>query len=160
MLTQEVVKSLFTYSPDTGELRNKVKRAQRSKIGDSPGYINHDGYLRIQIKGKNYMAHRIIWLYVYGEWPINQLDHINGIPSDNRISNLRPATNSENRQNLHRAHKNNKSGFLGVGKNWNKWKACIKINNKLIYLGSYKTPQEAHKVYMEAKRRIHHACTI
>ncbi len=106
------------------------------------------------------MAHRLAWLYVHGTWPAMRVDHRNGNPADNRIRNLRLATNSENRQNLHKAHKNNLSGLLGVSRNGNNWAATIKINGKRIGLGTYKTAEAAHAVYLVAKRELHHAHTI
>jgi hypothetical protein len=160
MLTCARLKAIIDYDPKTGAMTNKVRRSQRSGIGDPAGSVNHDGYIRIKIEGRNYMAHRLAWLYVHGTWPAMRVDHRNGNPADNRIRNLRLATNSENRQNLHKAHKNNLSGLLGVSRNGNNWAATIKINGKRIGLGTYKTAEAAHAVYLVAKRELHHANTI
>lgn len=160
MLTHEHLKAILHYDKGTGAITNKVRRALRSAIGSAAGSINHDGYIRIKIEGHSYMAHRLAWFYVHGAWPSARVDHRNGNPADNRIDNLRLATLSENRQNLHKAHKNNLSGLLGVSRNGNNWKAAIKIDGKRIGLGTHKTAEAAHAAYLAAKREVHHASTL
>lgn len=96
------------------------------------------------IDGENYLAHRLAWLYVYGEWPKNQIDHINRIKTDNKIKNLRDVTNSTNQHN-NAIRRHNTSGTTGVMtlKSKNSWGAQIYVNNKRIYLGVFKTKEEA-----------------
>lgn len=98
----------------------------------------------MMIDGKNYLAHRLAWFYVYGEWPKNQIDHINRIKTDNRIFNLRDVDNSTNQHN-NALRKHNTSGTTGVMncKSRNCWGAQIYVNNKRIYLGIYKTKEDA-----------------
>ena len=159
-ITQELLHELFTLRED-GELVRKVSTARRVKIGDIAGTIHHaTGYRRIRVNGKQYRAHRLIWFMVHGKFPVNMLDHINGNKLDNRISNLREATHQENMQNKTKARLDNKSGFLGVSLNKGRFRANIKLNGKLKYLGLFDTPKEAHEAYLKAKREHHEFCTI
>lgn len=89
-LTQDLLKSLLTYDPDTGVFRRAGKIITTK---------NTTGYIQISVKGRKYCAHKLAWLYVYGEYVPGDLDHINRIRDDNRIANLRKVTRSENCQN-------------------------------------------------------------
>ena len=155
MLTQEKVKELFHYEPDTGNLVWRVDCGAHKVAGKIAGYLNNEGYLRIRIDGKGYQAHRLIWLYVNGAWPVNEIDHVNGVRNDNRISNLREVTNSQNLQNQRKPSLNNTSGFLGVSAYGGKWLAQIKLSGKKQHIGYYDTPAEAHAAYIAKKREIH-----
>src|SRR6185369_10895033 len=99
---------------------------------------NHQGYWRIFIYGKAYLGHRLVWLYVYGEWPRGDIDHVNRTRSDNRLCNLRVATRSQNLGNMGRRPVNT-SGYKGVTwhKRAEKWLAQISVNRKNIYLGLF-----------------------
>jgi hypothetical protein len=88
-----------------------------------------------------------------GELPKEQVDHINGIKDDNRWINLRGATNGENQQN--RKNQKNKSGYRGVHPIGNRWQTLIRVNKKLIHIGCFETPKEAHIAYLEAKAKYH-----
>ena len=101
-------------------------------------------------------AHRLAWFFVYGEWPQKQIDHINGNKSDNRISNLRLATASQNLSNKG-ITKSNTSGYKGVSFNRTKkkWMASIKVNKKSINLGYFLTPEEASEAYKAAAIKHH-----
>ncbi len=105
---------------------------------------NREGYIWISINYKNYSAHRLAWKFFYGDWPKNDIDHINGIKSDNRISNLRCVSKAENNKNTP-MRKTNTSGFVGVY--WNRfsngWDAKIGVSGKLLNIGRYKTFDEA-----------------
>jgi len=92
--------------------------------------------------------------------PSEQIDHINGIRHDNRISNLRLATNKQNCQNTKQARVNNKSGFLGVSPSGDKFISTIQKNGKQLYLGTFETKEEAHEAYLNEKRKLHEFCTI
>ena len=118
------------------------------------------GYIQIRIDGSLYYAHCLAWLYVYGVWATNQLDHKDTIRHHNWIENLRDVTNSENAQNRIKANTNNSTGFLGVSLHHGKYPATITIDGKNKYLGRFETPEEAHEVYLEAKRIHHSTCTI
>lgn len=123
----------------------------------------HDGgqgYLNVQVEKKGYRAHRLAWFYVYGVWPIGEIDHINGIRSDNRIKNLRDVHRSVNQQNRKAPQKNNKCGLLGVTAAGHKFKATVRVGNKSHHAGTFSSPQEAHEAYLKAKRALHPGCTI
>ena len=134
-LTAEYLRSVLHYSPETGIFTWKVSTAHRVKVGDVAGSQNGLGYLSIQLQSRPQLAHRLAWLYVYGSWPKDQLDHINRNRSDNRISNLREVSNKQNMQNASKPS-NNTSGHPGVywHKQRSKWVAQIKHNYKQINL--------------------------
>jgi len=154
MLTQAQVKELFHYDPCSGNLIWINDHKANKVAGKVAGCIQLS-YIRIKIYGNYYLAHRLIWLWHYGYFPKNNIDHINGVGTDNRIKNLREANHSQNMQNQQKAQKNNKSGYLGVSPSGKKWKARIFINNKEIYIGSFSIPEDAHKAYLAKKREIH-----
>ena len=140
MITQQHLKSIFNYNPETGVFTRAVKR-KRYDIGTTVGSKMPSGYMRTRIDGKDFYLHRLAWLYVHGCWP-SEIDHINRDKSDNRIKNLRDVTRSENGLNTG-IRKTNTSGFTGVSKFRNKWRAYRDLNGKRTYLGMYDTPQEA-----------------
>jgi len=147
VLTQKRVKEIFDYDPDTGVFTWADSRNNHVKIGDVAGFYHPSGYRSLQISKVKYYAHRLAWLYVYGELP-EEIDHINQIKDDNRIENLRVVDRSANMQNAP-IRKDNKSGCHGVSHCLGKWRARIVVNKKEIYLGSYVTKSEAI-----AKRKI------
>jgi hypothetical protein len=162
-LTQEFLKSQLRYDPETGvfgRIPGQVHGGGR--LGSVGGFA--DGYLVIGVGGRRYQAHRLAWLYVHGEmpkWPAQQIDHINGDRSDNRISNLRLATGAVNTQNMRGAHGNNKnSGLLGAHKSGTRWQSVISVHGKNHHLGVFSTPEEAHAAYVTAKRVLHPGCTL
>lgn len=156
-LTQQRLKELLSYDPETGLFINLTQRRPQAKIGSVAGCKHYSGYIHIKIDNKKYMAHRLAWLYVYGEMPKKELDHINEIKDDNRIVNLRLATHKENGQNVSSPRIDNNSGFRGVSwdKKAKKWCAQIGINGKYKNLGYFVTPEEAYEAYLKAKRKIH-----
>jgi len=106
------------------------------------------------IHDKRYQAHRVIWAMFHGEWPMNQIDHINGDRSDNRILNLREADFFQNSQNA-KIRRDNTSGYPGVtfSKDRNQWTARICINGKKIYLGYFLTAELATEARKEAEKK-------
>lgn len=159
-LTVEHLRSRVSYDPQTGHFTwSAICRGIRP--GQKAGMLNRYGYTVIMIDKVNYHAHRLAWLYVNGVWPKNLIDHINGQKSDNRITNLREATKSENGQNQRKAKAGSKSGILGAhphGKSG--WRASIVVGGVTMNLGTYRTPEEAHQAYIDAKRKHHKMCTI
>lgn len=150
IITQEELKLLFKYDTETGNFIRLTKTAYTVNIGDIAGTINFYGYVVIGIKRKYYTAHRLAWLYVYGEWPKDCIDHINGIKVDNRIENLRQATKQENSRNRGKT-KSNTSGYKGVflDTTTSKYVAIAVIDYKHIRLGLYDSAEDASKVYEE-----------
>lgn len=148
-LTQEKLKSLLNYNSETGTFTWKHAMGPgKPQSGREAGNPTTDGYLRIQIEGRTYTAHRLAWLYMHGVWPAPQIDHIYGVRTDNRISQLRLATHAQNNRNR-AMQRNNKSGFVGV--RWNKlakrWKAKICFEGKCIHLGYFSSAKDASEAY-------------
>ena len=140
ILTQDYLKSILWYDPETGFLFWMAKTSSKSSvcIGDRAGSIDHNGYVVIGINGNLYKAHRIIWMMCYGYLPPNQIDHQDHNPSNNRLENIRAVTRQENQRNA-QLRTDNKSGIIGVY--WHKqnlkWQAQIKIDGKTRYLGIF-----------------------
>lgn len=147
-----------SYDKDLGTFSWKKKR--QGVVSGKFGNVEKKGYGRVKILGKNYLLHRLAWFIVYRQWPKDQIDHINGDRSDNRISNLRVVDFSGNAQNRHGPQKNNKAGFFGVHVSGNKWRAQIRIDGKLKHIGLFDTPELASQAYIDEKRKVHVTCTI
>lgn len=159
MVTQERLKEVLEYNPENGRLHWKVKRSN-IPIGTPAGARDRGKYMRLRVDGRFYMAHRLVWLMFHGEWPKYQIDHINGDKVDNRIENLRDVPGGMNMENLRAPLRRNKCGFLGVYKSKNRYRADLTVKGKTKHIGSFKTPEEAHAAYIEAKRKLHAGCTI
>lgn len=162
-ITRQEILSRLLYDEGTGQFTRVVASGGWS-IGQIAGSINTNGHRQLNIGGKLIMAHRVAWFLVHGKWPAAEIDHINGVKDDNRISNLREVTHSQNLQNLRKARADNKSaGLLGVYRastKGSRWCAHITINGKRKNLGSYGTKHEAHQAYLTAKRELHSYSTI
>lgn len=143
MISLETVKENVHYNPVTGIFIWLVSNSNRVKIGDIAGVKDKSGYIKIGIKGKKYLAHRLAWFYVYEEWP-KELDHKDQIRDHNWIDNLRELTNQYNQRNTGN-RKNNKSGIKGVtfNKQNQKWFSSIMVDKRSKYLGSYSDFDEA-----------------
>ena len=153
-LTAQRLRELLHYDPETGLLTRKTTRGGQP-TGAIAGNVCTDGRVQVYIDGRNFKAHRLIWLWVTGQWPVNDVDHKDGIPSNNRWANLRDVPHAVNLQNRQRAPKHSSTGLLGVTKNRGGFGAQIKINGKRVWLGTFDTPEEAHRVAIDHKR-IHH----
>jgi len=142
-LPPDRLRRLFAYNKDTGVFTWYEARA-RVKAGSVAGSVNSEGYLGICVDKSVYLAHRMAWAYVYGEWPTMLVDHINGDPLDNRIENLRQATHSQNSQNS-KVSVANTSGTRGVSRvpKSEKWNARIGVERKRIVIGTFATKEEA-----------------
>jgi len=162
MLTAQILRELLNYNPETGIFTRKVVTCNKVKIGDIAGNLNHQGYIQLRVLGIIRQAHRLAWLYMTGNHPKGEIDHINGNRADNSFTNLRDVTKQQNIENQRLPQKGNKSKFLGVDyrSHKNKWVAQIQSNGVKHYLGIYNTPEEAHAAYTEAKRKLHSGCTL
>lgn len=164
-LTKKYVRECFDYSPDTGILewvdrpRHHFKsdsywrRCNAQWSGKEAANIAVNGYKRVNINGTVHLVHRIIWLYVFGAWPVG-IDHINGDRADNRMANLREATHEINSRNL-RLFVTNTSGVAGVSfdKQRGKWHAYIGVgDNARKTLGHFASKEEAAAARQGAER--------
>lgn len=147
MITQEYLKEILDYNPDTGIFTNKVTRNSRAVKGANLNPNNENGYGRVAINGERYYLHRLAWFYEYGTWPKNQIDHINGISTDNRINNLREVSSQQN--SFNRTPLNYTSKYKGVCKENSKWKAQIKINGFSKTIGRFDTEEKLQKHTMK-----------
>lgn len=161
-ITAEELRTRLRYDPDTGDF-TWLKHGWSTRIGTIAGYPNDRGYRNICLDGKFYRAHRLAWLYMTGEWPEQEIDHINCAKSDNRWHNLRDIGRTMNAQNERFARSNSTHGFLGAvyrgGKNGH-WKANIAVDGVKRAWGRFPTAEAANAAYIEEKRRVHPGCTI
>lgn len=146
---------VLSYDPESGLLRWKIS-GRSMKTGDvcaqSP---NGKGYLFVRVDRVSYLQHRVAWLLMTGIWASNQIDHKNGRRSDNRLSNLRVVSREWNCQNRIVANRKSKTGLLGVIVHKKRFRAAIKVDGRLVRLGSFDTAMEAHLAYMQAKQKFH-----
>ena len=152
----EFLRSALDYSQTTGVFTWKVKPAQCTQIGDVAGGINKRGRMMISYQRRLYQAHRLAWLYVHGSLPADQIDHIDGDRLNNAIDNLREATNQQNAANRP-ALRTNRHGAKGVAiarrvRKPARYRARIRVNNKLIHLGYFPTSDEAAAAYLSAAK--------
>jgi hypothetical protein len=160
-VTAERLRQLFDYNPATGDFVAKTSRGGHF-AGRVAGARKEQrcGHIYICIDRRLYLAHRLAFLWMTGEWPKLEVDHINCNGSDNRWVNLRDVPGAVNLQNQIRPRKCNRSGFQGVSPNRKRWAAQIKACGAHIHLGTFDTPELAHAAYVEAKRRLHVGCTL
>ena len=147
-LTADALRTVFTYCPETGHFTRRGESLPSGRIATQ-------GYRQIFLLGRRYMAHRLAWLYIYGEWPIDQIDHINQCKDDNRIQNLRVVNRKQNAENV-TMFSHNTSGRRGVC--WNervgRWQADIRHHKQSIYLGRFDTIIDAVAARMRAEREL------
>ena len=157
-MTADIFASL-SYCPESGELR-WIRSSPRTPAGTVAGCATNRGYISVRIRGREYKAHRVAWLLAYGDWPKGDIDHINGVKSDNRLLNLRDVSRSVNCQNKKTARRDSSTGVLGVTKSGRLFRALIQVNGRPVRLGSFATVQEASVAYLLAKRQFHEGNTI
>ena len=156
-LTAEFVRSLLDYDPKTGIFRWKVQHGGMNNR-DVAGHLNPKGYIQISINYRLYRAHRLAFLVTTGNWPKGDIDHKNRIKHDNRLENIRPASQSNNLANQLGSPGRRKSKFKGVYKiaerNTGKiWIAEIRVNNQRIRLGRFEREEDAYMAYMAAAKK-------
>ena len=157
-LSQEFLLETFMYDPDSGNLFWRKAPRRNLPAGSIAGRIHRDGYIQINMKQVSYQAHRLIWIMVHGSIPEDvKIDHKNLIRSDNRLDNLRLATDVQNRANAPKIHKNSSSVYKGVSfhKSTGKWQAQITYENEYIFIGHFDTEEEAGEAYQFIARKLH-----
>jgi hypothetical protein len=156
VIDYEELRRILDYNFITGEFRWRPRPNLSVRKWSLAGGINGDGYIEIKISRKRYLAHRLAWLYMTGEWPPIIIDHANGIQINNTWINIRAATISQNRCNSKRGP-GNKSGYKGVtwSKRSKKWMAQIGWERKTFYLGVFDDPELAHEAYKIAAKNLH-----
>lgn len=145
MLTKEQLHAYHTYFEYDGiNLINKITRNSRAMKGVIAGNMGNRGYLVVRLNYKPILVHRIVWEMCNNtSIPSGmQIDHINGIRTDNRIENLRLVTNHENRKNQ-KLRVDNKSGYNGIGRRKGSWEARIRVNGETLYIGRFKDVEDA-----------------
>lgn len=140
-ISQAEVRGRYDYNQDTGIFTCKA-------TGKVAGVPNARGYLFVRLGGRNVGLHRLVFMWMYGHWPLDMVDHVNGNPSDNRLVNVRPATATQNAQNK-RPYGENNYGYKGVRRRKDgRWQACITVNgHKRLIRGTYESAYAAHRAY-------------
>ena len=152
ILTRARLLEVLSYDPEAGVFRWKVSRGTR-KAGATAGNRRVDGYSYIKIDEVLYRSTRLVWLWMYGRWPREHIDHIDGNTSNDRINNLREASRSQNLGNRKR-NKNNSSGFKGVHARGNLFRAYVTKDGKRFHLGVFHSAIEAHNAYMVKAKEL------
>lgn len=155
-LTARHLRSLLRYDEATGEFT----WISGQRAGMRAGYSVSTGYTKVNIEKVTYLAHRLAWLYMHGEWPKQHIDHLNGKGRDNRIANLRDVSQGINLQNKRAAQSNSTTGILGVSMKRGKYKARVAVGGIAHHIGTFLTLEEAHAAYLSKKRELHIGCTI
>jgi hypothetical protein len=169
-LTHEMLKTLLSYDTDTGifvwkerplimyKSQRECTRFNNQYAGKVATTLSKRGFYQIHIFMKSYKAITLAWFYAHGKWPKSCLDNIDSDKLNLKIKNIREATKTDIQQSRYKPDAKNKTGLIGVvpvkylGET--RYKARININRKTFYLGMYKTPEEAHEAYVNAKRQI------
>jgi len=162
-LTAEYARDCFDYAPETGKVtwrrrprehfkRNRAYLMWNTRFAlQEAGWLQPDGYINVGVNRAKHKLHRVVWLMMKGEWPKDQIDHINHIRTDNRWANLRETTNLENGRNQGKPV-NNTSGVTGVSwhKQRKKWTAYINVNGHKYHLGIFTNIQDASNAVASA----------
>jgi hypothetical protein len=153
--SKEDLLQVLDYDKENGCFYNKKTRGAALN-GYTAGCKKANGYVYVGVFRRQILCHRLVWFVEHGVWPLMVLDHIDGDKSNNRILNLRLATYSQNSINR-KVMANSKTQLKGVwfNKKKNRYRACVRCDNKRIYLGSYRTPEEAHAAYVAKAAELH-----
>lgn len=173
--TPDELRQLLRYEPETGKLfwrergpewfqKTEKRTADHACANWNSRYAGKETFVRTDSEGRKraeifarpHKAHRVIWAMVHGEWPTHTVDHEDLDPGNNRLNNLRAATESQNQHNRTKTRANT-SGFKGVfrDKRRGAWFAAITVNSRSIYLGAYATPEDASRAYADAAAKYH-----
>lgn len=159
MLSAERLRSVLDYSPETGVFLWKIRCGTKYPVGSIAGSKERAGYIKIGVDRRVYKAHRLAYLYMTGGWPKEDIDHINEIKDDNRWLNLRNANDSQNKANTRKYRRRKYDLPKGVDfrpdKKSKPYVARVRVRGKIIHLGYYASPEEAHSVYCIGAQRYH-----
>lgn len=156
-ITSARLRHLFFYDPLTGAFTRAVG-VKGGRAGAGAGHLKDNGYIHFSVDGKKYGAHRLAWLFVHGEMPPGDIDHIDGNRANNAIANLRSVDRSTNLENIRSAKSHNKSTrLLGAYPVSGSDSYCskIQVRGKSMHLGCFATAEEAHSAYIAAKSNLH-----
>ena len=165
IVTPERVRELLSYNPETGEFYRKKRLAQRHQEGDRADFVvtggRLAGYRRVSFDSMRFLAHRLAWFYVYGEWPKLMIDHINQDKGDNRICNLRLADDALNQQNICQAQKNNGQGIRGASNHGDgkHFRVRVGMHKRYYDFGLFQSAGKAGEAYTLAKRLLQDGCS-
>lgn len=149
------LREILSYDPDTGHFMWRWGHRRRLGKDGTTGHLSKAGYVQIYVDNVNQRAHRLAWLYVYGEYPHGYIDHINGNKADNRIANLRDTSPLVNAQNRRPVERDTTSGYAGVAPFRGGYRADIEASGIRHYLGYYETAKEAAAAYEAGRRLLH-----
>ncbi len=149
--SQEFLNNRFYLDPEDGNLYNKYDVNYNSLAGSESGFVTKAGYKEVTIDGFGYRVHRVIWKMLYNEEP-QTIDHIDRNKLNNRPENLRICTDSYNVYNVSDSRYIGESGYRGVYKHKNKWRAVSSFNSVKKHIGLYSTPEEAYAAYLEVNK--------
>lgn len=154
MITQDYLRSILSYDSETGLFTWLVSKSNRAPVGSSAGSKDYHGYVRIRIDGRTYSAQNLAWLYITGEYPYHIVDHENQVRDDNRWSNLRKATVSENNHNSCKPS-HNTSGIKGISLSKGKWRGRVKLLGIEYCTGSFSHKDEAIEALRLLRAKLH-----
>lgn len=162
MITAKELRERLRYDPETGIFTWRERAPhQRDPVGAVAGCCaGSTGYVEIMLNQVRYLAHRLAWLYVTGEWPPVEIDHRNTIRADNRFDNLRLTDGFPNQQNVRKPTRRNTTGALGVSRTGRGFRATVRMNGRNQYSTTFDTVDEAYRTYVDMKRRLHPGCTL
>lgn len=155
-LTQELLKSLLHYDPETGVF-TWIKARKGTRVGRIADHVSNRGYVEIRVRRRLYKAQRLAFLYMTGKWPAGEMDHRNEIKTDNRWRNLRDGTHQDNCQNQRKPTRASSTGIRGVMwyKQTQRWHVQIHVDGRKIHLGYFTNQEDAQDAYLVAKKRLH-----
>jgi hypothetical protein len=150
------LRELFRYDAENGELIWEMRVSNAVRSGTVAGCRHRSGYWVVTMRGVQFLAHRIIWAFMTGAWPKEEIDHMNGIKDDNRWTNLRSCTRSENDQNSFRQC-NNRSGYKWVFQRGGRssWIARVQSNKRIVVKQGFKTKEAAYLAACEIAKELH-----
>jgi hypothetical protein len=155
-LSAERLRELLDYDPETGVFTWRGRPGNGVRAGAVAGRVLSTGYRSIKVDRVEHFAHRLVFLYVTGAWPQQEVDHVDCVKDNNRWANLRDVDHSTNKRNLRRALSTNRLGVLGVDRyRTGKYRATARgIDGRQVHLGHHKTIEEASAAFKAFKAQL------